>query len=194
PCMVSGNRPPSAASITRAPICSSGSSTRRIGRPLKEASPTKLVVTGQPATGAGIAEIERSAGLRKSSDANAMNSPQALGGPFQPGAERAHGRGGMQDVLAFQQAGNRRFTDPQGPENQGTMRNRFVARYPGPALQGPGAAGDQRCRISEIHGAFLNVWRRPTTRPLGPSSRGFWLFPGTHALLTGTLQLAKSNT
>ena len=86
PCSVSGSRSPSAASITRAPIRSSGSSTRRIGRPLKEASPIKVAVTGiagdradrQSAAGAGIAEIERARRLRKTGDADAMNPPQPV--------------------------------------------------------------------------------------------------------------------
>ena len=49
PASVSGKRPSVAASV-RAPIRSSGSSTRRIGRWRNEASPSKVAAIGQPAT------------------------------------------------------------------------------------------------------------------------------------------------
>ena len=49
PASVSGKRP-SVEDSVRAPIRSSGSSTRRIGRLRKEASPSNVAVTGQPAT------------------------------------------------------------------------------------------------------------------------------------------------
>ena len=99
----------------------------------------------QPAAGAGIAEIERAGRLRKAGDADAVNSPHALRRPLQAGAERAHGLGGVQHVLAFQQAGDRAFADRQRPENQRPVRDRFVPRHPDTALQGAAAAGRQRC-------------------------------------------------
>ena len=49
PLSVNGKRP-SAATTVRAPIRSSGSSTRRIGRRRSEASPSNVAVIGQPAT------------------------------------------------------------------------------------------------------------------------------------------------
>ncbi len=67
----------------------------------------------QPAAGAGIAEIERARRLGKAGDADAMDPPQAVSAALQPSAERAHGLGGMQHVLAFQQARDRALADRQ---------------------------------------------------------------------------------
>ena len=50
PSSLAGRRPPSAISSVRAPIFSSGSSIRRIGRWRRLASPSKVAVIGQPAT------------------------------------------------------------------------------------------------------------------------------------------------
>ena len=101
--------------------------------------------------GAGIAEIERAGRLGEAPDADAMDAPHALARALQPGAERAHGLGGVQHVLAFQEAINRALADRQRPENQGTVRDRFVPRHPGPALQRATAAGGQRCQIGRVH-------------------------------------------
>src|SRR6185312_5359247 len=53
PASVNGSRPSADASV-RAPMRSSGSSTRRIGRVRNEASPSNAAVTGQPATAPSI--------------------------------------------------------------------------------------------------------------------------------------------
>ena len=49
PVIVTGNRPPSRA-VTWAPMSSSGSVTRAIGRRLSDSSPQNVAVTGSPAT------------------------------------------------------------------------------------------------------------------------------------------------
>ena len=58
----------------------------------------------QPAAGAGIAEIERRRGLGKAADADAPHAPGALAGALHGGAQRPHGLGGADDVLALQHA------------------------------------------------------------------------------------------
>ena len=126
----------------------------------------------QPHAGAGIAEIERACGGGKAADAHAMDAPDAVAAALQPRAQRAHGVGGMQHVLAFQQPRHRAFADRQRAQNEGPVRDRLVPRHPGAALQGPAAAGGQRRRNGGVHGLrVLNNAGRPTMRPRAPSSR-----------------------
>ena len=67
----------------------------------------------QPAARAGIAEIERARRLGETANTDAMDPPQAVGASFQSRAEGAHGLGGMQHVLTFQEAGDRALADRQ---------------------------------------------------------------------------------
>ena len=111
PCSVSGSRPPSALSITRAPIfsrdraraASAGSARRR--RHQKSPSPARRQPPQSPG-GIPCRNCQNRAARRlgKPADANAMNAPDMIAGPFDAGAKRPHGVGGMQYVLAFQQA------------------------------------------------------------------------------------------
>src|SRR6185437_11773665 len=66
PCSVNGSRPDSATSTTRAPIFFNGSRTRCIGRLRRDPSPSKVTVTGAPAT-APIASRQPVPELPKSS-------------------------------------------------------------------------------------------------------------------------------
>jgi hypothetical protein len=49
-------------------------------------------------------------------------------------AKRPHRVDGMQDILAFQQAPDGSFADRKGPQNERSVRNRFVAWHAGTAL------------------------------------------------------------
>jgi hypothetical protein len=57
-------------------------------------------------------------------------------------AKRPHRVGGMQDILAFQQAIDGGFANRKGPQNERAVRNRFVARHAGAALYGAALTGD----------------------------------------------------
>ena len=74
PCSVSGRRPPSLVSPVLAPISSSGSRIRRIGRERSEASPSKTAEIGQPAT-APITSRQPVPELPKSSGAAGWAKP-----------------------------------------------------------------------------------------------------------------------
>ena len=141
---------------TRAPINSRGSSTRRIGRLRSEASPSKTAVIGQPATAPitsrqPVPELPKSSGtcrLREAGDADAVHRPGEIAGSFHLGAQRPHRLGGIEHVLALQQARNPGFADRQRAQNQGAVRNRLVAGNPDLPGQGAAGAGLQRGRVS----------------------------------------------
>ena len=95
---------PRRRSSARAPIRSSGSRMRRIGRLRSEASPSKVAVIGQPgdrpdhqaAAGAGIAEIERRGAARRSPPTPTpwtRQAPSPVRSTVAPSA--AHGLGGV---------------------------------------------------------------------------------------------------
>src|SRR2546422_2204826 len=60
----------------------------------------------QAAAGPGVAEIEHLARLAKAPNANAANAPFAFPHALDPCPQGAHGIGGMEDVLAFEQPRN----------------------------------------------------------------------------------------
>ena len=146
---VSGSRPPSALSTTRAPICSSGSSMRPIGRVAQrgvavERRRDRAAGDGahhQAAAGAGIAEIER---RRRAAAKPPTPTPWTRQAPspgaLDRGAERPHGVGGVEHVFAFEQARDPGLADRQGAEDQRPMRDRLVARHADAAAQGAGSA------------------------------------------------------
>ena len=74
PCSKTGSRPPSRISKVRAPIFSSGSRMRRIGRVRRLASPSNVTVIGQPAT-APMASRQPVPELPKSSAAEGSAKP-----------------------------------------------------------------------------------------------------------------------
>ena len=121
----------------------SGSRMRRIGRFRSEASPSKVAVTGcepttphhQPRAGPGIAEIEGRRGLGQSADAGPGDAPAALAEAMGAAAERPHGRGGADHVLAFQQVLDLRLAQRQAADDQRPVRDRLVARHRDAARQ-----------------------------------------------------------
>src|SRR5262249_51959016 len=90
----------------------------------------------QAAAGAGITEIEHASRFREPANADTMNAPSAVARALHPRAEGPHGVGGMQDVLALQKTADSGFADRKGPEDQGAVRYRLIARHAGAALQG----------------------------------------------------------
>ncbi len=108
----------------------------------------------QPAAGARIAEIERRRRAHEAADADAMDAPDTVVAALQPGAERAHHVGGVQHVLAFQQAGDRGLAHGERPQDEGAVRDRLVAGHAGAALQRAGAAGGQRRQFGGGHGGL----------------------------------------
>ena len=81
----------------------------------------------QPAPGAGIAEIERGGRLGEARHAHAGDLPGKRPRSLDPGAQRLHRFGGIEDVFALEQAGNPGFADRKRPQNEGAVRNRLVA-------------------------------------------------------------------
>ena len=79
--------------------------------------------------------------MREATDTDTVDLPKSLTRPLDAGAERAHDLGGVDDILAFQQARNSRLADRQRSQNEGPVRNRLIARNANAALAGAGAAG-----------------------------------------------------
>ena len=84
------------------------------------------------------------AGWAKPADADAVDTPGLIAGPLHARAERTHGIGGVQDVLAFQQPADGGFADRQGAQNQSAVRDRLVAGHPDASLDRAALAGGQR--------------------------------------------------
>ena len=153
-----GGRPLAISSV-RAPIFCSGSRMRRIGRERRLASPSNVAVIGQPATAPmasrqPVPELPKSSARRRlgeAADADAPHAPGLLAGALHRGAQRPHGVGGADGVLALQHSGNARFPDRQRAQNQRAKRNRLVARHAHAAGQRPGAAGGQRRGLGGVH-------------------------------------------
>ena len=132
---------------------------RRIGRLRRLASPSKVAVIGQPATAPmtrrqPVPELPKSStpcGSRKAADADTVNAPGALAGPLDGRAQRPHGLGGVDHVLAFQQPGDAGLADRERAEDQGAVRDRLVAGHAHAALEGARAAGGERGWDGVIH-------------------------------------------
>src|SRR5256885_1371796 len=75
----------------------------------------------QPASGTGIAKIERRLRLREPGYTNAAHRPGEFTGSLYPCAQGPHRLGGIQHVLALEQARNPGFADRQRAQNQGTV-------------------------------------------------------------------------
>ena len=102
----------------------------------------------QARAGAGIAEIQRFARLQQRAEARAQNAPATLAEPFDLRAKRRAGAAGMQHVLAFEQPLDPRFADAQQAEQEGAMRNAFIAGRAGAATQGAAAFRRQGFGVS----------------------------------------------
>ena len=108
----------------------------------------------EPAAGGGIAEIEHLARLAKACDAHAVDIPGAgaaalgaLDDALDSGAERAHGVCGVEDVLAFKEAGDLRLSHRERAEDERAMGDRLVARHADLAAErprAPRAQGERR--------------------------------------------------
>ena len=83
-------------------------------------------------------------------------------GPGDRGAEGAHGGGGGEHVLAFEQAFDRGFADGERPQHQRAVRDRLVARRPDRARERPGSPGAERPRGSSVGMVGSRSAGRPT--------------------------------
>ena len=146
---------------------------RRIGRLRSEASPSKRRGDGvaaddahhQPHAGAGIAEIERLARRQQRADAAPCDAPA----PSPRRSTSAPSARQAAPVRSTSSPSSRPsivgLADAEKAENQGAVRDRFVARRPHAAAQGP------LLRAREAR-------RRPSSKPRVPDRR-----QGRHAPL-----------
>src|ERR1035441_3433102 len=179
PCSVSGSRPPSAASITRAPIRSSGSSTRRIGRLLKEASPMKVAVTALPAT-APIARRTPVPELPKSSGPAGWAKPPTptpwmRHTPSPVRSSRAPSARMASAVCSTSSPSKRPATVLSPTVSAPRIRARCeIDLSPGTRVRpckGPPRRAVSGVKLAGFTGAILNKLGRPSRRPRGASSR-----------------------
>src|SRR5208283_5059480 len=73
----------------------------------------------------------------------AAHPPFPRRGPLDLRAERPQCLGGIEDILAFEQAADRRLADRERADDQGPMRDRFIAGYAHTAFQRAMAAGGE---------------------------------------------------
>jgi len=89
---------------------------------------------GQPAAGAGIAEIERCFGRQQRAVADAVDDPGvALLADL--GAHRLHRLAGVDDVLPLEKTGDARLAGGKAAEHEGAVRDRLVAGNADRALE-----------------------------------------------------------
>ena len=169
---------------------------RRIGRVRRLASPSNVTVIGQPAT-APIARRQPVPELPKSSAADGSAKPPTptpshppgpLAGALDHGAQRLHGVGGADGVLALQHAGDAGFADRQRAQDQGAQRNRLVAGHADAAAQRPERRAVMRRRRVEWHGGLL------ACAPDWPVTRTWPHTTLMMTLLTAALPAAKGST
>ena len=98
----------------------------------------------QPHAGAGIAAVDHIGGFGKATDPHAMHRPCAVAVARHFGPEGAHCLGGVQHILAFQQAGDAGFADRHRTKDQRAVADRLVAGHFGAARQRAGFAGGHR--------------------------------------------------
>ena len=96
-----------------------------------------IAVIGQPATAPmtsrqPVPELPKSSGASgcaKPADTDAAHRQATSPGPLHLRAQRPHRLGGVEHVLALEQAGDPGLADRQRPQNQRAMRNRLVAGH-----------------------------------------------------------------
>ncbi len=94
----------------------------------------------QPHAGAAIAAVDRLPGR---APGRAAHDPGAVLLPLGIGAERADRGGGVEHVLAFEQAFDPRLARGHRAENQRPVRDRFVARHGDMAAEAAARRSDQ---------------------------------------------------
>ena len=112
----------------------------------------------QPHTCAGIAAVNHIGGFGKATHAHALHAPRA-GAVVRDGrAKGLHRLGGIQHILAFQQAGDGGFANRHGPEDQSAVADRLVARHSSRAFERAGFVGGHRLGGAVgRHGKLLRV-------------------------------------
>ncbi len=121
---------------TSAPISRSGPATRSIGRFMSDASPISCESkdcadsrpVNQPHRRAGIAHVERTAGIAQAVQPHAADHDPGRSGLFDLHAQRAHRGQGRQAVLARQKPGDFAGAPRNAGQHEGAVRNGFVAR------------------------------------------------------------------
>jgi hypothetical protein len=106
---------------------------------------------GEADPGAGVAVVDDALRLEEAADAQSLDPPGSGIVARHRCPEAAHGRGGGEHVLAFEQSLDGRLADGKRAEHQGAVGNRLVAGRTDGAFQRPGA-----CRAQ----SFLGVGRR----------------------------------
>jgi hypothetical protein len=76
----------------------------------------------------------------QSADADAIYAPNTVGAARHTSTERAHGSRGAQHILALQQARDVRASDGKAAQDEGAMRDRFVAGNAAPSAQRAGGS------------------------------------------------------
>src|SRR5206468_1053004 len=79
--------------------------------------------------------VEHAIGRAEAAHAHAMNAPCAFAGALETRAQRAHCVGGVDHVLAFEQSGYAGLPDRERAEDEGAVRDRFVAGHARAAFQ-----------------------------------------------------------
>src|SRR6185312_2709725 len=82
----------------------------------------------------------------EAADADATDNPRKISRPLDLGAECPHGFGGIQHVLALQQAGHPGLADRKRTQDQGAVRDRLVAGDADGAAQRARNTGFERGR------------------------------------------------
>ena len=73
-----------------------------------------------------------------------MDAPGTFAGALDGGAERSHGMAGIEHVVAFEQPRDAGLPHRERAEDQGPVRDRFVAGHAHAALERTGTAGSER--------------------------------------------------
>ena len=188
---------PRRSSSARAPIRSSGSRMRRIGRVRRQASPSNVAVIGQPATAPmarrqPVPELPKSSGggrLREAADADAAHPPGPLAGALDRRAQRPHGVGGADGVLALQQAGDARFRRPSARPGSASGAKSTCRRARGRGRSAARSGGRSAARLDHGVAPRSAVLARSDARVSCRRARD-----AVPTLLTAALPAAKGST
>src|SRR6185437_3786797 len=101
----------------------------------------------EPAPSAGVTEIQRLSRCGEPGDADAADVPGAAAAPIKLRAKLTQRLCRIEHILAFEQAAYACLADRECAKDQGTYRDRFIARHPSLALQRTIAPGSQRSAI-----------------------------------------------